>query len=69
LIVGPTSGREADAGSIRGDLAISFQTNIVHASDSISTAKQEVKRFFKPSEIFDYKKMDFEFVYGEEERV
>ncbi|MDP3954589.1 MAG: nucleoside-diphosphate kinase [bacterium] len=68
LIVGPTSGRKADAGSIRGDLCISTQTNIVHASDSVSTARQEIKRFFKSVELFNYKKMDFEFVYGEEER-
>lgn len=68
LIVGPTKGYEADAGSIRGDLSISGQANIVHASDSLDSAETEIKRFFKPEEIFEYKKSDFEFVYGEEER-
>ena len=68
LIVGPTKGYEADAGSIRGDLSISGQANIVHASDSLESAEVEIKRFFKPEEIFEYKKSDFEFVYGEEER-
>ncbi len=68
LIVGPTKGYEADAGSIRGDFSISSQTNIVHASDSKEVAELEIKRFFKPEELFDYKKIDFEFVYGEEER-
>ena len=67
LIVGPTKGYEADAGSIRGDLSISGQTNIVHASDSVEAAKEELKRFFKEGEIFDYKKIDFPFIYGSDE--
>ena len=46
LIVGPTRGYEADAGSIRGDFAMSGQSNIVHASDSAESAEQEIKRFF-----------------------
>ena len=69
LIVGPRKGYEADAGSIRGDLCISGQANIVHASDSVDAAAAEVARFFKPDELFSYKKADFEFVYGEEERI
>jgi len=68
LIVGPTKGYEADAGSIRGDFSISGQANIVHASDSSETAEAEIKRFFKPDELFEYKRADFEFIYGEEER-
>ena len=68
LIVGPTKGREADAGSIRGDFAMSQQCNIVHASDSVENAEAEIKRFFKEDELFDYKKMDFEWVYAEDER-
>lgn len=68
LIVGPTKGYEADAGSIRGDFSISGQANIVHASDSRETAEVEIKRFFKSKELFEYKKVDYEFIYGEEER-
>jgi len=68
LIVGATKGYEADAGTIRGDLSISGQANIVHASDSPEGAESEIKRFFTFEEIFNYKKADFEFVYGEEER-
>lgn len=68
LIVGPTKGREADAGSIRGDFAMSVQYNIIHASDSIENAKDEVARFFKADELFDWKKVDLEMIYGEDER-
>lgn len=67
LIVGPTKGYEADAGSIRGDFSVSGQTNIVHASDSPETAKAEVKIFFKNEELFEYIKVDFPFVYGADE--
>lgn len=66
LIVGPTKGYEADAGSIRGDFSISSQSNIVHASDSKESAEQEIKRFFKDDELFDYQRNDFNFVYSEE---
>jgi nucleoside-diphosphate kinase len=68
LVVGPTKGRAADAGSIRGDLSMSTQTTLVHASDSPESAEKEVYRFFNDDELFDYKKINFEYVYGEEER-
>ncbi|WP_029905266.1 nucleoside-diphosphate kinase [Prevotella sp. 10(H)] len=54
-IIGVTDGREAVAGTIRGDLSMSAQENIVHASDSAESAKVELKRFFADNEIFDYK--------------
>ncbi|MCK4386768.1 MAG: nucleoside-diphosphate kinase [Candidatus Pacebacteria bacterium] len=65
LIVGPTKGYEADAGSIRGDFSLSAQSNLVHASDSPETAKKEIKRFFKDEELFNYEKPDYKFVYSE----
>ncbi|MBI2100793.1 MAG: nucleoside-diphosphate kinase [Candidatus Vogelbacteria bacterium] len=64
LIVGPTKGYEADAGSIRGDFSMSGQANIVHASDSAEAAEQEIKRFFKPVELLDYQKPEFSWVYS-----
>lgn len=64
IIVGPTRGSEADAGSIRGDLSMTTQ-NLVHASDSPENADIEIKRFFQDGELFEYKKIDFGFVYGD----
>ena len=66
IIVGPTKAYEADAGSIRGDLALSTQSNIVHASDSVAAGKEEVARFFGKEEIFDFKRSDFDYVYADE---
>ncbi len=68
LITGDTKGRAADGGTIRGDYAMSVQANIVHASDSVENANLELERFFSEDELFDYKKMDFEWVYSEDER-
>lgn len=69
MICGATSGRQADIGTIRGDFSMSTQANIVHASDSVETAEKEIWRFFNSDEIFDYQKIDFEHIYGEEERI
>jgi len=68
LICGATSGRQADVGTIRGDFSMSTQANIIHVSDSPETAEKEIWRFFNNNEIFDYQKIDFTQIYGEEER-
>lgn len=67
-ITGITKAREAEAGSIRGDLAMSVSCNVIHASDTVENAEIEVKRFFKDDEIFQYDKSEYMHVYGEDER-
>ena len=66
-MAGPTNGREAAPGTIRGDYSVSNQQNIVHASDSTSNAQIELARFFRPEEIFDYQSGAFPYVYGDGE--
>lgn len=66
-LVGKTNGREAAAGTIRGDYSISFQENIVHASDSVEAAEVELSRFFEENEIFAYKKAVLSFLYANDE--
>jgi len=66
LIVGPTKGYEAAAGTIRGDFSLSTQSNIVHASDSVENGELEVSRFFTTEEVFAYKRNDFDFINAEE---
>lgn len=65
LLVGPTKAWEANAGTIRGDFSLSTQSNIVHASDSVENGVLEVQRFFKGEELFEYQKIDTDFVYAE----
>lgn len=66
LIVGVTKSYEADAGTIRGDYALSMQSNVVHASDSVENAKAEIKRFFADDEIVDYEKVDTQFIFSDD---
>src|SRR5919199_5044877 len=41
-VIGATNPLEAAPGSIRGDLALDVQTNLVHGSDSAESAVREV---------------------------
>jgi nucleoside-diphosphate kinase len=68
LITGITKARSAEAGSIRGDMAMSVACNVIHASDTVDNAKSEVKRFFTEDELYDYSKSEYEFVYIQDER-
>ncbi len=43
---GATDGRVALPGTIRGDFALSKSENLVHASDSVDSAKREVALWF-----------------------
>lgn len=52
-ILGPTDSTKAGKGTIRGDFGTNSMLNICHASDSPESAEVEIKRFFKPEEIFD----------------
>lgn len=63
LLCGETLSRRAPAGTIRGDLAMSIQANLVHASDSPQTAAREVPRFFKEEELFSYDWMKLPYLY------
>lgn len=51
---GATNSLEAEIGTIRGDLGLSLQNNVVHASDSVDTAKREIALYFNDSELVDY---------------
>lgn len=67
-LAGPTNGRNAAPGTIRGSYCMSFQENIVHASDSAETAETELRRFFRPEEIFEWKLCTFDYLYANDER-
>jgi nucleoside-diphosphate kinase len=43
---GATDGRKAAPGTIRGDLSLSNRENLVHGSDSVESAAQEIKIWF-----------------------
>ncbi len=54
--MGKTDPRDAAPGTIRGDLAMEIGHNLIHGSDSPETAATEIKLFFRPEEIVDYRR-------------
>lgn len=63
IIVGATDPRKADAGTIRGDMALATGRNLVHASDSKENGEKEVSRFFNDNELFQYDKSEYMHIY------
>ena len=45
-LIGPTNGREAAPGTIRGDFAMDIGHNIIHGSDGEETARFELDLWF-----------------------
>lgn len=66
-LVGTTLGREAEAGSIRGDFGMSQQMNLIHASSSGEDAEREIDIVFGKTEIFSYRSVIEGVVYAEQE--
>ncbi|MFA4934612.1 MAG: nucleoside-diphosphate kinase [Candidatus Methanoperedens sp.] len=62
-INGTTNPVNAATGSIRGDFALDTGRNIVHASDSVESAKREISIHFKDSEIAGYSRVDEVWLY------
>ncbi len=49
-IMGATDPKNADKGTIRGDMGISLDANFVHGSDSPTSAEREISLFFARTE-------------------
>ena len=74
-IVGFTVPYSAEAGSIRGTYSVDSPIqgnagkravhNLIHASGSAEEAKFEEKLWFHKNEIYDYKRVDEDLIYGE----
>jgi len=50
-VMGATSPADADPGTIRGDLGIATELNLVHGSDCAETAQTEIAHFFTADEL------------------
>jgi len=59
-LMGATNPLQADAGTIRADLAHTMPRNVVHGSDSPTSAEREIAIFFKESELIPGWKRDME---------
>lgn len=68
IICGSTNARKADAGSIRGDLGMGYQMNLIHASDSEEAAARERHLIFKDEEVYEYDKDLEVHIYTQEDK-
>lgn len=50
-IMGATDPKKAAPGTIRADLALSIEQNVVHGSDASDTAAKEIAYFFSGTEL------------------
>jgi len=50
-IMGATDPKKAAKGTIRADLAESIERNVVHGSDALDTAANEIAFFFRTTEL------------------
>ena len=50
--MGATDPAKAEPGTIRGDFGLDIERNAIHGSDSVETAKEEIKLFFSQDKIF-----------------
>ena len=66
-MAGATNGRKALPGTIRGDYCVSHQENIIHASDSLESAAQELECFFKPEDYCSYDTPLLDYLYAKDE--
>lgn len=66
-LVGTTLGREAEAGSIRGDFGMSQQFNLIHASANAEDAVREIAIVFDDDELFNYGGVMDQVVYADYE--
>jgi nucleoside-diphosphate kinase len=63
-LIGATDGVKAAPGTIRGDLALSVQNNLIHGSDSPENAKTEIALWFQPGELVEYAPVDNAWIAG-----
>ena len=52
--MGATDPKKAAPGTIRADLGINLEHNLIHGSDSPENAEKEISIFFKPEEVITY---------------
>ncbi|XP_050229556.2 nucleoside diphosphate kinase 3-like [Mercurialis annua] len=63
-LIGATDPQKSEPGTIRGDLAVVVGRNIIHGSDGLETAKDEINLWFKPEELVSYTNNAEKWIYG-----
>uniref|UniRef100_A0A8C3Y7W4 Nucleoside diphosphate kinase n=1 Tax=Catharus ustulatus TaxID=91951 RepID=A0A8C3Y7W4_CATUS len=50
-MIGETNPAESRPGTIRGDFCVEVGKNVIHGSDSVESAQQEISLWFRPEEL------------------
>lgn len=61
-MMGSTNPKDAAPGTIRGDFGITVGKNVIHGSDSPTSAEREIGLFFKEEEKVEYIKLMNEWI-------
>lgn len=56
LMMGKTNPAEALPGTIRGDFGVNVSMNIIHGSDSPTSAEREIALWFNQEDVSEYEK-------------
>ena len=62
-MMGATNPKDAAQGTIRGDFGLTVGKNVIHGSDSATSAEREIGLFFKDTGVVEYKKPVDEWIY------
>ena len=62
-MMGATNPKDSAPGTIRGEYAATVGKNIIHGSDSPTSAEREIGIFFNQNELVEYSKLIKEWVY------
>uniref|UniRef100_UPI00398E3117 nucleoside diphosphate kinase n=1 Tax=Pristiophorus japonicus TaxID=55135 RepID=UPI00398E3117 len=63
VMLGETNPADSKPGTIRGDFCIQVGRNIIHGSDSVSSAQKEIALWFKPEEVVEYNNCAQDWIY------
>ncbi|KAK4526818.1 hypothetical protein GAYE_SCF28MG4735 [Galdieria yellowstonensis] len=62
-LIGNTDPLTSAPGTIRGDFGVDIGRNIIHASDSISSAKREIELWFHTQDLIEWNPTLHEWIY------
>jgi len=62
-LVGETNPQNSLPGTIRGDYCLETGRNIIHASDSVTAANEEIKLWFQDEDLNTWERNDKKWIY------
>ncbi|MBE7385365.1 MAG: nucleoside-diphosphate kinase [Leptolyngbya sp. SIO1E4] len=62
-LIGATNPISANPGTIRGDYGITIGRNLIHGSDAVETAQQEIALWFKEPEMTSWESSSKDWLY------